>query len=72
MKEVTIRGLENAMSALLSSPEMDRLRLFLVADSSAEKPEADEIIKHIGDQIRGHLLAHSKAMRTIAASRLAV
>jgi hypothetical protein len=72
MKETTKRGLDNAMSALLSSPEFDRVRLFLVADASADKSEADEIVKAIGDQIRAHLLDHGRQVRAIAAKGRAV
>lgn len=72
MKETTARGLQNAIASLLSSPEMDRIRLFLVADVSADKPEAEEIIKFVGDQIRAHLLEHGKQVRAIAAKGRAV
>lgn len=72
MKEVTIRGLDNAMHGLMNCPEMDRIRLFLVADASADKSEADEIILAIVNGMRDHLLAHGKQVRAIAAARRVV
>lgn len=67
MNPVTHRGLTNAMNFLFQSPEMDRLRLFLVADASASKQEGEEIIKHITDEVRAHLLTHQRAV--LAAKR---
>lgn len=67
MNPNTQRGLTNAMDFLFQSPEFDRLRLFLVADGNAAKPEGDEIIRHICDEVRAHLLTHQKAV--LAAKR---
>lgn len=72
MREVTQRGLDNAVHYLLTSSEMDRVRLFLVADASADKSEADEIILSVVNAVRDHLLSHGKAVRAIAASKRAV
>jgi len=72
MKETTTRGLTNAMSSLLSSPEMDQIRLFLQADASADKSESDDIILWTVNAIRDHLLAHGKQVRAIAAARRVV
>lgn len=69
MNTNTIRGLDNAIKNLFSTSEFDRLRLFLIADASAEKSEAEEIIKTIGDAIRAHLIEHGKAVRAIAAGK---
>lgn len=69
MKDVTIRGLQNAIKLLLSAPEFDRLRLFLIADGANEKPESEEIIKMICDEIRAHLVEHARAARVAAAMR---
>lgn len=65
MKDTTKRGLNNSIHLLLQAPEFDRLRAFLMADVSAEKPEAEEIIKTICDQVRAHLIAHHKAVSGI-------
>lgn len=62
MKDTTKRGLDNSIHSLLQTPEFDRLRTFLLADVSADKPEAEEIIKVICDQVRTHLIAHHKAV----------
>lgn len=72
MKEITARGLANAMSSLLSTPEFDQVRRFLVADASAEKSEADEIIKTVNDHIRAHLIEHGKSVRAVAVQKRAV
>lgn len=65
MRDVTARGLDNAVKLLLGSPEFDRIRLFLIADASQGKGEGDEIIKYVGDEIRAHLLDHRKAVAAI-------
>ena len=62
MKPTTIRGLQNAISLLLQSPEFDRIRLFLQADASEGRNESEEIVKMVGDEIRQHLIAHGKAV----------
>jgi hypothetical protein len=62
MKDVTVRGLDNAVKILISTPEFDRLRAFLTANASQGDNEQEEIIKFIGDEIRGHLLFHHKAV----------
>jgi len=72
MREVTQRGLSNAVHYLLTSSEMDRVRAFLTADASAEKSESDEIILYVANAVRDHLLGHCKASRAIAASKRAV
>ena len=65
MKEATARGLKNAVSLLLQSGEFDRVRMFLVAEASSQKSEADEIIRTVCDDIRTHLLQHSKAVSAL-------
>lgn len=65
MKPNTIRGLQNAISLLLQSPEFDRIRLFLQADASEGRGESEDIVKMVGDEIRAHLVAHGKAVAAI-------
>lgn len=72
MKDSTRRGLENAIKLTMQAPEFDRLRLFLVADSSEEKPEAEEIIKTICDAFRAHLVDIAKATRGMAAAKRSI
>lgn len=72
MKEATKRGLENATKLMFESPEFDRVRLFLVAEAGADKPESDEIILYVCNAVRDHLLQHNKAVRVIAQSKRAV
>lgn len=72
MKEITQRGLMNAVHYLLTSSEMDRVRAFLTADASAEKSESDEIILYVANAVRDHLLTHGRSVRAIAASKRAV
>lgn len=62
MNANTQRGLDNAISLLLSTGEFDRLRLFLISDNSTGRGESEEIIRHICDEIRAHLLTHQKAV----------
>lgn len=62
MNANTQRGLTNAISLLLSTAEFDRLRLFLISDASSGRAESEEIIRHICDEIRGHLVTHQKAV----------
>lgn len=69
MRPDTQRGLGNAIALLLGSPEFDRIRLFLIADGSASDPEASEIIKYVGDEIRAHLVAHHKSVLAAKAGR---
>ena len=59
---MTARGLDNAISLLFSVPEFDRLRMFLISDNSSGRGESEEIIRHITDEIRGHLVTHQKAV----------
>jgi hypothetical protein len=61
MKDTTIRGLDNAISILFYAPEFDRIRMFLISDASTGAGENEEIIKHVTDEIRSHLVAHFKA-----------
>lgn len=72
MKDSTRRGLENAIKLTMQAPEFDRLRLFLVADSSEEKPESEEIIKTICDSFRAHLVDMARSARAVAAARRSV
>jgi len=72
MKEITQQGLRNAVHYLLTSSEMDRVRLFLVGDASADKSESDEIILYVVNTVRDHLLSHGKQVRAIAAARRVV
>lgn len=65
MKEMTKRGLTNAILLMVQAPEFERLRAFLTADASAAKSEADEIIKTICDDLRAHLVAHHKGVSAI-------
>ena len=65
----TQRGLDNAVKMLTSAPEFDRIRLFLIADASASKPEADEIIRFVTDEIRAHLVSHNKAVLAARVNR---
>ena len=62
MKDVTLRGLDNSVKLLITTPEFDRLRAFLTANASQGAGEAEPIIKFIGDEIRAHLLSHHKAV----------
>ena len=62
MRDVTARGLDNAVKLFLGSPEFDRIRLFIISDVSQGKGEGDEIIKYVGDEVRAHLLDHRKAV----------
>ena len=72
MKEATRRGLDTAVKYALSAPEFDRIRLFLVAEASADKPESDEVILFVCDAVRDHLLAHNRAVRAVALAKKAV
>lgn len=67
MNANTQRGLQNAMAMLFQSPEFDRIRLFLVADASASKPESEDIIRYVTDEVREHLAVHNRAV--LAAKR---
>lgn len=65
MKATTQRGLTTAVKFLIDAPEFERIRAFLTADASAAEPEAPEIIKFVGDEIRNHLVTHSKAVQAV-------
>jgi len=65
MKPNTLRGLNNAISLLYSTGEFDTLRRFLLSENSSEKPETDEVIKHVCDEIRQHLVTHATAIAAI-------
>lgn len=62
MKPNTLRGLNNAISLLYSTGEFDTLRRFLLAEASADRPETEEIVKYICDEIRQHLVTHAAAV----------
>lgn len=65
----THRGLDHAVKTLTHVPAFDHIRRFLIADASASKPEADEIIKFVTDEIRAHLVAHHKAVLAARVNR---
>lgn len=65
MKPNTQRGIDNAISLLYSTGEFDTLRRFLLSEVSAEKPETDEIIRYVCDEIRQHLVTHATAIAAI-------
>ena len=72
MKPMTVRGLDNSIRLLITTPEFERIRCFLTADASQGSGESEEIVKFAGDKIRAHLLAHGKAVQAIAAAKRAV
>jgi hypothetical protein len=65
MKPNTQRGLDNAMSLLFSAAEFDTIRRFLLAEASAAKPETEEVIKYVCDEVRQHLITHAAAVASV-------
>lgn len=65
MKDITKRGLTNSLNLLFSSAEFNDIRRFLLAEASASKPETEEVIRHVCDEVRQHLVEHAAALSTV-------
>lgn len=65
MKAITQRGLTNSLSLLFSSAEFNDIRRFLLSEVSAAKPETEEVIRYVCDEVRQHLVEHAAALSTV-------